>query len=69
VNHYMNAWSFLPWGISGGGDKRNVVPASGVDPYAWKRYDTPPKDVFIRPIEQRPAEELTKEIQKTQKAG
>lgn len=67
VNHYMNAWSLLPWG-SGGADKRNVVAAAGADPYAWKGYDTPPKDVFIRPIKQRPQEELAADFNKTQKS-
>jgi len=51
VNHYMNAWSFLPWGGTSN-DKRNIVPAAGIDPYAWKGYETPPKDVFVRPLKQ-----------------
>jgi hypothetical protein len=42
VNHYMNAWSLLPWGPEGAqpsvamGDNRAVVPVAGRDPYAWK---------------------------------
>ena len=44
VNHYMNAWSFLPWhatddktGDSGAqADFRGIVPVAGTDPYAWK---------------------------------
>jgi ectoine hydroxylase-related dioxygenase (phytanoyl-CoA dioxygenase family) len=53
VNHYMNAWSLLPWSVKEGesaatADRRNVVPVAGVDPYAWKGYDTPPQDVYLR---------------------
>jgi phytanoyl-CoA hydroxylase len=40
VNHYMNAWSRLPWQIQPGdsasrGDYRDIVMVSGDDPYAW----------------------------------
>ncbi len=40
VNHYMNAWSRLPWQIKEGesasrGDYRDIVMISGQDPYAW----------------------------------
>ncbi len=59
VNHYMNAWSLLPWHWSGGNaeappetpsrlDVRDVVPVAGVDPYAWKGYGTPAKGVWLR---------------------
>ena len=53
VNHYMNAWSRLPWSIEEGeapsrADRRNVVPVAGVDPYAWKGYDRPPNAVYLR---------------------
>ncbi|MDX1934084.1 MAG: phytanoyl-CoA dioxygenase family protein [Capsulimonadales bacterium] len=53
VNHYMNAWSRLPWSLREGespatADRRNVVPVAGVDPYAWTGYDTPPQDVWLR---------------------
>jgi len=42
VNHYMNAWSLLPWGRMmdetsvAGADSRAIVPVAGLDPYAWK---------------------------------
>lgn len=53
VNHYMNAWSLLPWSLKEGehaamADRRAVVPVAGVDPYAWKGYDNPPKSVWLR---------------------
>ena len=53
VNHYCNAWSLLPWSIEEGArvanaDRRNVLPVSGVDPYAWKGYQSPPKNVHLR---------------------
>ena len=53
VNHYMNAWSLLPWSLKegetiAGADRRNVIPVSGVDPYQWKGYDNPPQDVWLR---------------------
>ena len=40
VNHYMNAWSRLPWQLQEGdsasrGDYRDIVMVSGEDPYAW----------------------------------
>jgi ectoine hydroxylase-related dioxygenase (phytanoyl-CoA dioxygenase family) len=44
VNHYMNAWSLLPWYDTNGqghvaaADNRTVVRISGTDPYAWKGY-------------------------------
>lgn len=52
VNHYCNAWSLLPWtvsGVSSGNDYRAVVPVVGEDPYAWKGYDPTPGTVYIRP--------------------
>jgi len=53
VNHYMNAWSFLPWSLKEGettatADRRTVVHVAGTDPYAWKGYDNPPKSVGLR---------------------
>lgn len=53
VNHYMNAWSLLPWDIAEGerpanADRRAIVPVSGIDPYAWKGVKTPPKSVWLR---------------------
>jgi phytanoyl-CoA dioxygenase PhyH len=53
VNHYCNAWSLLPWSIKEGerpatADRRNVIPVAGADPYAWKGYETPPNDVWLR---------------------
>jgi hypothetical protein len=58
VNHYMNAWSRLPWSLAEGespatADRRNVVPVAGVDPYAWKGYDTPPHNVYMRSCKAR----------------
>jgi ectoine hydroxylase-related dioxygenase (phytanoyl-CoA dioxygenase family) len=53
VNHYCNAWSLLPWSLKEGerpanADRRCIVPVAGVDPYAWKGYDAPPKNVWLR---------------------
>ena len=53
VNHYCNAWSLLPWSIEEGesparADRRNIVPVAGIDPYAWKGYQTPAKSVGLR---------------------
>ena len=53
VNHYCNAWSLLPWTLREGerpasADRRCIIPVSGVDPYAWKGYDAPPKNVHLR---------------------
>jgi hypothetical protein len=41
VNHYMNAWSILPWSnpdlpVPSTGDRRAIIPVAGIDPYAWK---------------------------------
>jgi hypothetical protein len=46
VNHYMNAYSLLPWGPQQGvsmaqTDVRGVILVAGTDPYAWKGYDKP----------------------------
>ena len=54
VNHYMNAWSPLPWmmeqGIDvGTTDYRTIVPTSGTDPYAWRGVSDPPLQTFVRP--------------------
>ena len=53
VSHYMNAWSLLPWQLREGeklsdGDNRCVVHVAGVDPYAWKGYEKPRGDVWLR---------------------
>ncbi|MCE9615827.1 MAG: phytanoyl-CoA dioxygenase family protein [Lentisphaerae bacterium] len=53
VNHYMTAASLLPWHLKEGespanADRRTVVPVAGVDPYAWKGYETPPRSVWLR---------------------
>jgi len=53
VNHYMNAWSLLPWSINEGesvatADRRCVIQAAGEDPYAWKGYDKPQHNVWLR---------------------
>jgi ectoine hydroxylase-related dioxygenase (phytanoyl-CoA dioxygenase family) len=53
VNHYMNAWSLLPWSLKEGehvamADRRCIVPVAGIDPYAWKGYDAPTQNVWLR---------------------
>ena len=53
VNHYMNAWSLLPWNHQEGisiaqTDCRAILPTAGVDPYAWKGLETPPNQVGLR---------------------
>lgn len=54
VNHYMNAWSLLPWTQTkdevsvAQADSRCIVPICGSDPYAWKGTDLPPKSVYLR---------------------
>ena len=56
VNHYMNAWSLLPWhtkddetGDSGArADFRRIFPVAGTDPYAWKGIIEDPDDVHLR---------------------
>jgi ectoine hydroxylase-related dioxygenase (phytanoyl-CoA dioxygenase family) len=53
VNHYMNAWSLLPWSIKEGeypamADRRAIIPVAGIDPYAWKGYEAVPNNVWLR---------------------
>lgn len=53
VNHYMNAWSLLPWRLREGessatSDFRCVIPVAGCDPYAWKGTEPPPEAVYLR---------------------
>ncbi|MGH7213881.1 MAG: phytanoyl-CoA dioxygenase family protein [Tepidisphaeraceae bacterium] len=54
VNHYMNAYSFLPWMATkegqsvAGADTRTVLSVAGHDPYAWKGYQQPPNNVHLR---------------------
>lgn len=53
VNHYMNAWSLLPWHVKDGqsaaqADSRAILPTAGTDPYAWKGIETPPNQVYLR---------------------
>jgi len=53
VNHYMNAWSLLPWNVPAGAsaanaDIRTITPVAGVDPYAWKGLEAPQKNVWLR---------------------
>lgn len=56
VNHYMNAWSHLPWHASdqarkqsaAQADTRLIVPVAGVDPYAWKGYEPSANQVWLR---------------------
>jgi phytanoyl-CoA hydroxylase len=54
VNHYMNAWSPLPWLVSKGidvgtADMRAVDVVAGDDPYSWSPPTSPPGTVFVRP--------------------
>jgi ectoine hydroxylase-related dioxygenase (phytanoyl-CoA dioxygenase family) len=53
VSHYCNAWSLLPWRVLEGetaasADRRCIIPVAGVDPYAWKGYDPPEGNVWLR---------------------
>ena len=53
VNHYMNSYSLLPWNVKEGetvasADRRSVIPVVGEDPYAWKGYDNPSNNVWLR---------------------
>lgn len=58
VNHYMNAWSLLPWGTIkddqgnsvsvASADRRLIIPVAGHDPYAWKGTVPGGDDVFLR---------------------
>ncbi|HLJ55618.1 MAG TPA: phytanoyl-CoA dioxygenase family protein [Chthonomonadaceae bacterium] len=63
VSHYCNAWSLLPWQVKEGetvasADRRCVLSVSGTDPYAWKGYDNPIANVWLRTCK---ATEETKE--------
>lgn len=54
VNHYMNAWSLLPWHVGPGievgvEDTRTIVPVTGEDPYPHKEIEPPPDVTFVRP--------------------
>jgi ectoine hydroxylase-related dioxygenase (phytanoyl-CoA dioxygenase family) len=58
VNHYLNAWSKLPWQPLGGSveawqvpmlDNRTIVPL-GEDPYASVPRTEPPRRVMMRPV-------------------
>jgi phytanoyl-CoA hydroxylase len=58
VNHYMNSWSLLPWSLLEGerlanADRRCVIPVAGTDPYAWKGYDVPSRNVWLRTCKAR----------------
>lgn len=53
VNHYMNAWSLLPWSVREGehvamADRRKILSVAGVDPYAWKGIEPVDQDVWLR---------------------
>lgn len=53
VNHYMNAWSPLPWEHQEGvrmaeTDVRRIVPVAGQDPYHWKGIQSPSHNVWLR---------------------
>jgi phytanoyl-CoA hydroxylase len=54
VNHYMNAWSLLPWQVGHGievgtADTRTIVPVTGDDPYPHKEIADTPDVTFVRP--------------------
>lgn len=62
VNHYMNAWSLLPWGFDlrsregealnvATADNRCVIAVAGTDPYAWKGTTSAPREVWLRTFE------------------
>ncbi len=55
VYHYMNSYSFLPWGKAcmesnspAQADNRKVIQVLGEDPYAWKGYKMDPSDLYLR---------------------
>jgi phytanoyl-CoA hydroxylase len=63
VNHYMNAWSLLPWRVAQGeaaakADFRDIIMVAGSDPYDWKGTENL-TDVSVRQCkasaEQRPS--------------
>ena len=65
VSHYCNAWSLLPWSLKEGetvatADRRCILPVSGTDPYAWKGYDNPPGNVWLRTC--KAAEEMKNRV-------
>jgi len=54
VNHYMNAWSPLPWMMQDGidvatADYRTVISVGGADPYPERGITDPPSAAFVRP--------------------
>ena len=58
VNHYMNAWSPLPWMMHDGvdvatADYRTITSVSGDDPYPERGITDPPATAFVRPSEGR----------------
>lgn len=52
VNHFMNAWSLLPWGKieehAAIADCRAIIPVCGTDPYAWKGIPPLGDNVWLR---------------------
>lgn len=59
VNHYMNAWSLLPWFYPSTDkgtpsdpvsrlDVRTIIPVAGYDPYAWKGTSPGGNNVWLR---------------------
>ena len=58
MNHYANAWTLIPKGDHqeaegeiGFADRRDVIPTSGIDPYAWRGYAEGVEDVWLRPAD------------------
>jgi Phytanoyl-CoA dioxygenase (PhyH)/Polyketide cyclase / dehydrase and lipid transport len=54
VNHYMSAWSPLPWLVARGidvavEDNRAITMVVGEDPYEWRGLVTPPQRTMVRP--------------------
>jgi phytanoyl-CoA hydroxylase len=54
VNHYMSAWSPLPWLVDRGidvamADNRAITMVVGDDPYEWRGIVTPPERTMVRP--------------------
>ncbi|MGI8906115.1 MAG: phytanoyl-CoA dioxygenase family protein [Candidatus Sumerlaeaceae bacterium] len=53
VSHYMNAYSLLPWELKEGervaiADRRSIILVAGTDPYAWKGYEQPGMEIYLR---------------------
>ena len=52
--HYMNSYSLLPWDSIDNGepialhDFRTVIQVAGKDPYKWKGYKKPPREILLR---------------------